>query len=458
MKKLKELSIIKEQLSVIKNSNKDLEIDNLIVQDIQSFKDNFFLENIEFFIDKKLVYNCQLIIRNFDKEKLEPYLEKLINVIADSDNYNVMIDLLHYNRYIEKDNDKRPLKDFQKQNTKMMGRIHLSNDPIVYLRAAMYYHGMRWKFLTIPFKERERIEDTILSYDFKKYNLQYEINTYFDKTQEPHTYFELLLTYCKDYFNGHRWPEAEQRVFKFAPYYMKQYIEEVVKWKDSEIEDILFEMNEPELYFDYAKNNIKGEWESLRTDKHLKDPYNPTKEKIIDAALDSIASSPYYVMQYSTEIVKGRLSPKMEEKMLIELNKKINYYYLQYFHFEDVTHIYLYLSKFKERFPLFEEFLIKLNDLKEGLDLDNLFYGPEEEDHDDFDDEDDEEFFDDFNEGIQFKKLLDEIIYNYTVTNRNGLWSEIGINNKKDLLKLRRKVVEKGSYNINLQGYGELDY
>jgi hypothetical protein len=447
MKKLKELIIIKKQFPMIKNE--DIEIENLIINDIAEFTNDFYLENIEVFIDKKLIYNCHLIIRNFDKEKLKPYLEGLIKVIADSDNYNVMIDLLNYNRYKVKDNDKRPLKDFEQQELIMVKKIRESNDPIVYLRAAMYYYGMRWKFLDyIPFQIRNKIEDTILSYDFKKYNLKYELNTYFDKTQEPHTYFELLLMYCTDYFNGHRWPEAEQRVFKFAPYYMKKYINQVVKWQDPQIEDILFELNEPELYFDYAVNNLKGDWEKLRTDKYLKDPYNPTKEKIIDAALDSIASSPYYVMQYTQVITKERLPSRMEEKMLIELNKKINYYYLQYFHFEDVTHIYLYLSKFKKRFPLFEEFLIKLNDLRKGLDLDTLSYGQDEEDEDP----------DDFNEAIQFKKLLNEIIYNYTVTNRNGLWSEIGIKNKNDLLKLRKKVVEKGSYDINLKGYGELDY
>jgi hypothetical protein len=447
MKKLKELRIIKEQFPIIKNE--DIEIENLIIYDVVGFTNDFYLENIEFFIDKKLIYNCQSIIRHFDKEKLKPYLEGLIKVIADSDNYNVMIDLLNYNRFQVKDNNKRPLKDFKQQELIMIKKIRESNDPIVYLRAAMYYYGMRWKFLDyIPFQIRDKIEDTILSYDFKKYNLQYEINAYFNKTQEPHTYFELLLMYCKDYFNGHRWPAAEKRVFKFAPYYMKKYIEQVVKWKDTEIEDILFEMNEPELYFDYAKNNIKGEWESLRTDKYLKDPHHPTKEKTIDAALDSIASSPYYAMQYAQVITKGRLSPKMEEKMLIELNKKINYYYLQYFHFEDVTRIYLYIKETKERFPLFEEFLIKSNDLREGLDLDTLSYGPNGEDEDP----------DDFNEGIQFKKLLDEIIYNYTIINRDKVWKEIGIKNRDDLLKLKAKIVEQGNYHINLQGYGELDY
>jgi hypothetical protein len=53
MKKIKELIIVKEQLSVIENSNKDLEIDHLFILDARDFKDNFFLENIKFFIKIK---------------------------------------------------------------------------------------------------------------------------------------------------------------------------------------------------------------------------------------------------------------------------------------------------------------------------------------------------------------------------------------------------------------------
>jgi len=171
------------------------------------------------------------------------------------------------------------------------------------------------------------------------------------------------------------------------------------------------------------------------------------KEEVIDAAINSIASDPYLAIQYA-ELFKKRLSSKMENAMLIELNKKINYYNNNYFHFEAVIGIYLYLRKFKENFPLFEQFLIKLNNLKEGLKLDEPY-------------EEDDLEAEDFDEANAFKKVLDEVIYNYILTNRNDkILREIGINNRNDLLKLKAKIVENGNTHdqIKASGYGELDY
>jgi hypothetical protein len=448
MKKLKELKIMKKQLSVIENSNEDLEIDNIIIKDAFDFKDNFYLENIKFFIKRKSLSVCQSIIRSFDKEKLEPYLEELINIIADSNDYHVMIDLLNYNQVQIKDKDKKPLKDFRQQENKMNQKIIDSNDPIVYLRAAIYYYGMRWKSMNwIPFKQRYEIEDIILSYDFKKFNLNFRFNMYYDETKEPYTYFQLLLIYCRDYSNSDRWLEAEQKVFKFVPIFMDKYIKEVVKGKNEQIEDILLEMDVPDLYFNYAKDILKKEWEHFRTEQYLKHSLYPMKEEVIDAAIDSIASDPYLVTQYA-ELFKKRLSSKMENAMFIELNKKIDYYYNNYFHFEAVIGIYLYLRKFKENFPLFERFLIKLNNLREGLKLDEPY-------------EEDDLEADDFDEANAFKKVLDEVIYNYILTNRNDkILREIGINNRNDLLKLKEKIVENGNTHdqIKASGYGELDY
>ena len=450
MKKLKELKIMKKQLSVIENSNKDLEIDNLIIKDALDFKDNFYLENIKFFIKTKSLFVCQSIIRNFDKEKLEPYLEELINIIADSNNYHIMIDLLNYDKVIIKDNNKRPLKNFDKQKNIMLNKILDCDDPIVYLRAAIYYYGMKWGDMSyipfVPFKKRNEIENIILSYDFKKFNLNFGINMYHNRTQEPYTYFELLLIYCRDYYNNF-WLQAEQKVFKFVPVYMDEYIQQVVKGKNERIEDILLEMNIPDLYFNYAKNNLKKEWEDFRKEEYLKHSLFPIKKEIIDAALNSIASDPYLAIQYE-ELFKKRLSSKMENAMLIELNKKINYYNNNYFHFEAVIGIYLYLRKFKENFPLFEQFLIKLNNLKEGLKLDEPY-------------EEDDLEAEDFDEANAFKKVLDEVIYNYILTNRNDkILREIGINNRNDLLKLKAKIVENGNTHdqIKASGYGELDY
>jgi len=446
MKKLKELKIMKKQLSVIENSNEDLEIDDLFILDARDFKDNFFLENIKLFIKIKCSLICQRIISSFDKEKLEPYLEELINVIVDSDNYNTMIDLLNYDKVVIKDNDDRPLNNFDKQKNIMLNKILDSNDPIVYLRAAIYYYGMTWRNMNfIPFKKRREIENIILSYDFKKFNLNFGINRYHDRTKEPYTYFKLLIIYCRDYYKGY-WLEAEQKVFKFVPLYMDEYIEQVVKGKNERIEDILLEMNIPDLYFSYAKNNLKKEWEDFRKEEYLKHSLFSIKEEIIDAALNSISSDARLAMEYA-KLFKKRLSSEMENTFFIELNKKIDFYNNHYFNFvEDIIKIYLYIKEIKESFPLFEEFLIKLNDLKGGLKLDE----PYEEDIENEDEID----------GIeQFRKLLHQIIYNYTITNRNKVWSEIGINNKDDLLKLKAKIIEGRNiyYQLKISGYGELD-
>jgi hypothetical protein len=297
----------------------------------------------------------------------------------------------------------------------------------------------------IPFKKRVEIENIILSYDFKKFNLNFGINMYHNRTVEPYTYFELLLIYCRDYYNNF-WLQAEQKVFKFVPLYMNQYIKEVVKGKNERIEDILFEMNIPDLYFSYAKNNLKKEWEDFRKEKYLKHSLFPIKEEVIDAALDSIASDAYLAMEY-VKLFKKRLSPKMENTMLIELNKKIDFYNNNYFDFEYVARIYLYLKETKQSFPLFEEFLIKLNDLKGGLKLDEPY-------------EEDQQFEEDFDEINGFKKMLNEVIYNYTITNRTKVWSEIGINNRNDLLKLKAKILSGGVTHdyIKTSGHGELDY
>jgi hypothetical protein len=158
----------------------------------------------------------------------------------------------------------------------------------------------------IPFKKRVEIENIILSYDFKKFNLNFGINRYHDRTVEPYTYFKLLLTYCRDYYNNF-WLQAEQKVFKFVPVYMNEYIKQVVKGKNERIEDILLEMNIPYLYFSYAKNNLKKEWEDFRKEKYLKHSVFPIKEKIIDAALDSISSDAYLAMEYA-KLFKKRLS------------------------------------------------------------------------------------------------------------------------------------------------------
>jgi hypothetical protein len=57
-----------------------------------------------------------------------------------------------------------------------------------------------------------------------------------------------------------------------------------------------------------------------------------------------------------------------------------------------------------------------------------------------------------------YRTILDETIYNYTITNRGGNWPEIGINNKQDLLKLRKQIVDHETLQFHLKGYGDLDY
>lgn len=449
MKKLKELKIFKKQLDLIKNSNEDLEIYNLIISDTTGYYDNFYLENIEFFINKKISNICLNIIRFFDKQKIESHLEGLIKTIANSNNYNAMIDLINYNLVEVKNKDKKPLKDFKEQELKVYRKIVRSDDPIIYLRSAIYCYGS-WKNSYLSFESKNKIHDVILSYDFKKFNLNFEVgddSNLHKIWKEPYNYLEWLLKYCISYFNGDRWLEAEQKVFKFAPYYMDRYIREVIKTKDSIIEDILLEMDEPSLYFNYARDILKKGWEDFRDDKNLKDSNSIIKDKIIDAALDSISSSPRHIAKYSIEVIKKRLTPKMEEKMFIELNKKIKDYYLNYHEFsKNVSNVYFYTNKIKEKFPLFEQFLLKINNLRGGLKLNDFYQGYQEGD------------FDEFNEEAEFKKLLDEIIYGYTIINRNKEWIEIGINDRNDLIKLRKRIVENKVYISKFEGYGELDY
>lgn len=82
MKYIKEINIEKKQFFLIEDSN--IEINNLNIKDI-NFYDDFYLEKIDFFINRKMANICFDIIKFFDKEKIKPYIKKLIKIVKNSD-------------------------------------------------------------------------------------------------------------------------------------------------------------------------------------------------------------------------------------------------------------------------------------------------------------------------------------------------------------------------------------
>jgi len=76
----------------------------------------------------------------------------------------------------------------------------------------------------------------------------------------------------------------------------------------------------------------------------------------------------------------------------------------------------------KEKFPLFEKLLLKIDNFLN--DIPSI-------------------------DSIRDRKLLHEIAFYYIVINCNGIWDDFGIKNKKDLNELKQKVIKDMKYIIN---------
>lgn len=411
MRKIKNLLISKNEFFLIKNSN--IDINSLHIN--THIKDPFFLNNIEFFIDKKIINVCFQIIQNFSQKEIGTvYIKIISDILSNSDDLNFIINLLNHNYVIIKNPNDRFLS---KNNVKIMfDKLIESNDLIIYLKTAIYYTGVRWiNNNNIPYKKGQEIEKIILSHDFKENDNAGNSN-----------YVSLLIQYCK-LFVKDRWEEVEKKIFNNT-IWTRDYINAIIKSRSKDIEEKILEINDTNLYYNYYKNVLKKPWEDFKGNM---------SDKLIEAAISSIESNRKYAIMYSQE-TGIPLNPVILEEIITNLESLLNDS-IGYVYEIGNSGLYETVKMMKKRFPRFEKILLDCSNKNGGLKITGIPY----EEKSDF---------------LHYRTILDEAIYNYTITNRGGTWPEIGINNRQDLLKLRTQIVDHDTLSFRLKGYGDLDY
>ena len=422
MKQINELIISKNEFFLIENQ-KNIQIIRLFFYKL-SYTDHFYTEKINYFIENNIANICFNLIVNIDVlPNIKDRFNDLTNAIINSKDYDYIINLLNYSIKTEI-RVKYLFKNFSEQQKIMFKKLMDLNDPVFYLKLSLYYTGVRWlnNNNILPIQKRIAIENKILSYDFKK------------DLKDINNYISLLTKYCSLIIKG-RWKDAEERVFKKFPLYTKDYIENLIETtqsRDQYIEEMILKINEPELYFKYFKNILKKPWEDFR---------GQINDKLIDAAISSIESLDRYALEYAQKT--GRpLKPKIEERIFSNLENQLSSEDFNHAYEIANSRVYEYIKTTKKKSPLFEKILLDFSNKNGGLQITGIPYDSQRDKRTD----------------KHYRTILDEAIYNYTITNRGGTWPEIGINNREDLLKLRAQIVDHDSLQFYLTGYGELDY
>lgn len=231
-------------------------------------------------------------------------------------------------------------------------------------------------------------------------------------------------------------------VFKLNnSYYIKNKDGGNIPIKNLNFEEIIFKINDPYVYFDYFTNVLK---------KPFQDSKDILSNELIEAAISSIESEYILALRYS-ELTGKRLRPETEKIFLNILEKELSNLKSDFSDGNtDIgssyeignSRVYEFIKYFKKRSPEFEELLLNYSNRNGGLQITGIPYDLERDDGTD----------------KHYRTILDEVIYNYTITNRGGTWPEIGINDREDLLKLRTQIIGHDTLQFNLKGYGELDY
>lgn len=192
--------------------------------------------------------------------------------------------------------------------------------------------------------------------------------------------------------------------------YSVKFRNENIIVKKFDFEDIILKFNDPGLYIDYAKHVLKKSWEDCR---------GIIKDELVDSAIFSIYDD-----------LKNEL--KIDSNYDIGMSYEIGN-----------SGVYEYVKKLiKGKSLEFEEILLNYSNQNGGLQITGIPYDSQRDKRTD----------------KHYRTILDEAIYNYTITNRGGTWPEIGINNREDLLKLRVQIIDHDTLQFRLRGYGELDY
>ena len=412
---IKYLKIKKDDFHLIKNEN--IKIDQLKIIDLLNNKDSFYLENINFFIDNKIINYCLHILKTFDKKEIKRFFKKLVDVILSSKNLNNHIEILNMNFNLF---NLTSVNYFLKEDelNKIYQSIIKSNNSVIYLNYALLISKKRWTDTSLVSREKgKKIEEIILNYDsYKKYeNFTFE-DTMDDNSEynqySLHTYNKLLIDYCENFIG--RWKKAEEKVFfTDESGYAIDYIERIIKKRDEDVEDFLLKKNSHLLYFLYCKEILKKPWENFR---------GIIKDEVIDTAILSIESDDTTARMYSEKITKKRLKPEIEERIFDWGDMGIDVDNVP-----DLAFLYEYVRDIvKQKTPKFEKLILKLSNMYGGLKLTGLPYN--------------HSWFVQNQINDQARLTVDEVIYHYTVNILGGTWKEIGIKNKDDLEKLKIQV------------------
>jgi hypothetical protein len=211
--------------------------------------------------------------------------------------------------------------------------------------------------------------------------------------------------------------------------YLVTYSNTVIKVKNFDFEDIILKINDPYLYIYYSQHVLKKPYENCK---------GIINDELIDAAISSIKERDKTLINYSITM-KIIMSPKTEKRIINNLKDNLLNNGIGFAFEIGNSYLYKYIKMTKEKNLEFEKLLLDYSNQNGGLKITGIPY----EEESDF---------------LSYRTILDEAIYNYTITNRDGTWPEIGINNRQDLLKLRTQIVDHDTLQFNLSGYGELDY
>jgi hypothetical protein len=399
MKLIEELKINKDLFENFKDSK--IKVKKLYVN--VNNDDIFYYNNLDFFINNNFIKEVLHVARFHGLKLTNEKNKEIKNIIIDfNDPYYLVLyaeDVLIGRRWIY-DNS---LSLFKR---KAIEETIASKESTMYKYALDIING-RWKE-----KEKNFAESSVYVAEYavkilkERWTNVKDINSKIAKKAERNILkksgpaLSSYLIVVKD-----RWKEFEDNIKKIDPYVVRNYLEKI-EIRIPELEDY-FSKNKQIVIF-YSEIILKKPWNQMK---------DIIDDKIIKQAEDTIHSNNDMSIKYAINVLKKRLPLEIENKILNDYNTAYSLEYVK--------------EVIKKRSLEFEKNLIKL---KKEIDKDNLtdylnnLY-PEDNI---------------LGEDIPNNKapFILYTIYQYAKDIIKGPWPEVEINNKDDLKKLRKKIIE----------------
>ena len=400
MNYIKELIIDQQFFEYFKNCN--IKVDNLKIN--ISDNDIFYYNNLDFFINNKYIKEIYNVAKFHSFKLTDEKNEEVKKIIID---FNDPYYLLLYAEDVLKDrwlNDKSlPLSKRKEIESKIS-----SNNDLIYNYVKNAIKG-RWEEYEDKIAESVYVAEYAKNFLKKRWIDVEDIDPKIAKEAEKNILTrDASLNNYISYLLDSRWKELEDNIDKINPYTINHYFNKV-KERLPELEDYISKNKQLASFYvsSILKPVLNKSWNDMK---------GIISSKIIKQAEDSIYSDMLGAVNYSIDISKERLPLEIENKIL-------NGY--------EVTGALRYVKEMiKGRSRQFEKNLIKL---KKEIDNDNLIEYlmatyPEHYHPGDYD-----------NASTIYTLVA---IYEYAKDIIRGPWPEVGINNKDDLKKLRKKIIE----------------